>query len=123
MYTVTVKDKTFSSKFELTSKRDDYIHALVVWFAVDFSKCHRNIRLSTSPEGEYSKHLDFYLLVFNYSFVVFSSTLETNSLLSGFHHCHPAWGKVARNLQFESGQAKYCKPTFSGDVRRHWSRV
>ena len=47
MYTVTVKDKTFSSKFELTAKRDDYIHALVVWFAVDFSKCHRNIRLST----------------------------------------------------------------------------
>lgn len=47
MYTVTVKDKTFSANFELVAKRDDYIHALVVWFAVDFSKCHRNIRLST----------------------------------------------------------------------------
>ncbi|OQV13224.1 Protein arginine N-methyltransferase 8 [Hypsibius exemplaris] len=63
MYTVTIQDKTFSSKFELTAKRDDYIHALVVWFAVDFSKCHRNIRLSTSPEGEYThwKQTVFYL--------------------------------------------------------------
>lgn len=63
MYTVTIKDKTFSANFELVAKRDDYIHALVVWFAVDFSKCHRAIRLSTSPEGEYThwKQTVFYL--------------------------------------------------------------
>ncbi|XP_055339934.1 protein arginine N-methyltransferase 1-like [Paramacrobiotus metropolitanus] len=63
MYKVTVANKTFGVDFDLVAKRDDYIHALVVWFSVDFTRCHRNIRLTTSPESDYThwKQTVFYL--------------------------------------------------------------
>jgi len=54
LYTTKVHDKIFSRNFELTAKRDDTIHALVVWFDVEFSKCEPVIRLSTSPEDPYT---------------------------------------------------------------------
>ena len=47
--TVKVEDLNFTSKFELKVHRDDYVHAVLGWFDVYFSKCHIPIKLSTSP--------------------------------------------------------------------------
>jgi protein arginine N-methyltransferase 1 len=94
MYTVTVADKTFKSDFTLVAKRDDYIHALVVWFAVDFTKCHRPIRLPTSPESDYThwKQTVFYLDQY--------ISIKRGEMLHGTFACSP--GKVNnRDLDFE----------------------
>merc|ERR1712096_503202 len=40
LYTVKVEDMDFNTPFELTVKRDDFVHGLVSFFSVDFSKCH-----------------------------------------------------------------------------------
>ena len=36
--------------FQLKATRNDYIHALVVHFSVEFSACHRPIKMHTSPQ-------------------------------------------------------------------------
>jgi len=63
LYTVEKKDLAFSSKFHLTVKRNDFIQALVTYFVVDFSKCHKRIGFSTSPDAAYThwKQTVFYL--------------------------------------------------------------
>merc|ERR1719259_1523095 len=47
----------------LTVKRNDYLHALVTYFTVEFSHCHKRIGFSTSPEHQYThwKQTVFYL--------------------------------------------------------------
>lgn len=63
LYTVTEKDLTFSSMFNLEIARNDYVQALVTFFSVDFSKCHKRIGFSTGPESQYThwKQTVFYL--------------------------------------------------------------
>ena len=36
--------------FKLTSTRNDYIHALVLYFDVLFSRCHKPLSINTSPK-------------------------------------------------------------------------
>merc|ERR1719320_1701273 len=43
LYTVKVEDMDFQTPFELTCKRDDFVHGLVSFFSVDFSKCHKRV--------------------------------------------------------------------------------
>lgn len=45
--TVKVEDLAFSSPFQLTCKRNDYIQALVCYFDVQFSHCHKKTGFST----------------------------------------------------------------------------
>uniref|UniRef100_A0A1I8ADL2 type I protein arginine methyltransferase n=1 Tax=Steinernema glaseri TaxID=37863 RepID=A0A1I8ADL2_9BILA len=54
LYTVTVADLAFESEFTLHAARDDYIQALVTFFTVEFSKCHKRIGFSTSPDSKYT---------------------------------------------------------------------
>jgi len=50
-------------KFRLKTRRKDYLHALVMSFDVEFSKCHKPISFSTGPQAEYThwKQTIFYL--------------------------------------------------------------
>ncbi|UKZ73292.1 type I protein arginine N-methyltransferase Rmt1 [Trichoderma virens FT-333] len=43
--------------------RDDFIHALVSWFDIDFTACHKPIRFSTGPHTKYThwKQTVFYI--------------------------------------------------------------
>lgn len=50
LYTVTLEDLTFESNFVLIAKRNDYIHALLAFFSIEFTKSHKPIGFSTSPE-------------------------------------------------------------------------
>jgi len=54
LYTCTTKDLAYSSQFLLHVQRDDFIHAIVAWFDVDFTACHKPIRFSTGPHAKYT---------------------------------------------------------------------
>jgi len=61
--TGTKEDIAFESPFHLQIKRNDYIHALVTFFNVEFSKCHRKTNFSTGPDSlsTHWKQTTFYL--------------------------------------------------------------
>ena len=48
--TVNVKDVDFKAPFEVKAYRNDYIHGLVAYFEVFFTKCHKPVVISTSPK-------------------------------------------------------------------------
>jgi type I protein arginine methyltransferase len=61
--TCTTADLAFKKPFQLHCRRDDYIHALVAWFDIDFTECHKPVRFSTGPHSKYThwKQTVFYL--------------------------------------------------------------
>jgi protein arginine N-methyltransferase 1 len=63
LYTVQVSDLTFNSHFELEVNRKDYIHAIIVYFSVDFGACHSKVFFGTGPDDRYThwKQTVFYL--------------------------------------------------------------
>jgi len=54
MYTVKVEDLSFTAPFHLQCKRDDYVQALVTYFNIEFTKCHKRTGFSTAPECRYT---------------------------------------------------------------------
>lgn len=63
LYTVTKEQLDFSAPFTLTINRDEYCHAFVAYFTVEFSKTHTKLMFSTGPRSEYThwKQTVFYL--------------------------------------------------------------
>lgn len=63
LYTVTTKDLAFSLPYSLQIKRTDFVHALIAWFDIEFSACHKPVRFSTGPHAKYThwKQTVFYL--------------------------------------------------------------
>ncbi|KAI9830416.1 MAG: type I protein arginine N-methyltransferase Rmt1 [Phylliscum demangeonii] len=63
LYTVQASDLSFTREFTLTARRNDFIHALIAWFDIDFTACHKPIRFSTGPHTKYThwKQTVFYL--------------------------------------------------------------
>ncbi|KFH43591.1 protein arginine N-methyltransferase-like protein [Hapsidospora chrysogenum ATCC 11550] len=63
LYTCTTADLAFATDLTLTARRDDFIHALVSWFDIEFTACHKPIRFSTGPHTKYThwKQTVFYL--------------------------------------------------------------
>lgn len=63
LYTCTTADLAFSIPFKLKCRRNDFVHALVAWFDIDFTACHKPIRFSTGPHTKYThwKQTVFYL--------------------------------------------------------------
>lgn len=51
IYTVKAEDLTFTSPFCLQVKRNDYIHALVTYFNIEFTRCHKRTGFSTSESA------------------------------------------------------------------------
>ena len=47
MYKVSVDDLSFEAPFQLMVQRNDYVQALVTYFNVDFSMCHKRTGFST----------------------------------------------------------------------------
>ncbi|XP_002514159.2 protein arginine N-methyltransferase 1.1 [Ricinus communis] len=44
-------DASFTVPFKLVAERDDYIHALVAYFDVSFTRCHKLMGFSTGPRS------------------------------------------------------------------------
>ncbi|CAL1533718.1 unnamed protein product [Lymnaea stagnalis] len=63
IYTVKEGDIAFTAPFRLTCRRNDYLHALVTFFNIEFTKCHKRTGFSTSPDAPYThwKQTVFYL--------------------------------------------------------------
>merc|ERR1712048_1425515 len=60
---VTVAELNFSAPWEIRLRRNDYIHAFVTYFNVEFSACHKRTGFSTGPECRYThwKQTVFYV--------------------------------------------------------------
>lgn len=60
---VKKEELDFTSDFAVKVHRNDYCHALVCYFDVQFSKCHTRVGFSTGPANEYThwKQTVFYL--------------------------------------------------------------
>lgn len=56
MYTITVEDLSFTAPFSLVCKRNDYIQALVTFFNIDFTACHKPTGFSTGPDERRYTH-------------------------------------------------------------------
>ena len=63
LYTVQSSDLSFAVPFTLHVRRNDFIHALIAWFDIEFTKCHKPIKFSTGPHTKYThwKQTVFYL--------------------------------------------------------------
>jgi len=83
LYKVTIADLAFSSPFSLSARRNDYVHAIIAWFDIDFTACHKPIRFSTGPHTKYThwKQTVFYLTD--------ALTCEEGEKISGRLTCSP----------------------------------
>lgn len=54
LYTVQKTDLDFKQEFQLYMKRNDFVQALVTYFSVEFTKCHKRLGFSTAPESAYT---------------------------------------------------------------------
>lgn len=63
LYKVTPADLSFSLPYTINVRRNDFIHAIIAWFDIEFSACHKPIRFSTGPHTKYThwKQTVFYL--------------------------------------------------------------
>lgn len=63
IYTVKTEDLSFTSAFCLQIQRNDYVHALVTYFNIEFTKCHKKTGFSTAPDAPSThwKQTVFYL--------------------------------------------------------------
>ncbi|CAJ0914554.1 unnamed protein product, partial [Mesorhabditis belari] len=63
LYTVKIEDLSWNSDFILRVSRNDYVQALVTFFTIEFSKCHKKTGFSTGPDVQYThwKQTVFYL--------------------------------------------------------------
>jgi protein arginine N-methyltransferase 1 len=61
--TIKNEDLSFVVPFRLIAARDDFCHAFVVYFDIEFSKCLKKIYFSTGPHAQYThwKQTVFYL--------------------------------------------------------------
>lgn len=50
IYTVKPEDLSFTSAFCLQIQRNDYVHALVTYFNIEFTKCHKKTGFSTGEK-------------------------------------------------------------------------
>lgn len=63
LYTVQLKDLDFETAFKVSFSQQNYLHALVAFFDVEFTKCHTRTGFSTGPHSKYThwKQTVFYL--------------------------------------------------------------
>lgn len=83
LYTVNSADLSFRAPYSLVARRNDFIHALIAWFDIDFTACHKPIRFSTGPHAKYThwKQTVFYLRDV--------LTIEEGETVSGFLENRP----------------------------------
>lgn len=96
LYTVTVEDLAWEAPFALATRRNDFVQALVTYFTIDFSKCHKKTGFSTGPDAHYThwKQTVFYLEE--------SLTIKKGEEIQGTFKMTPN-ARNNRDLDFEVG--------------------
>lgn len=61
--TCKIEDLTFKNEFEVLSKKNEFLHALIAWFDITFAACAKPVYFSTGPMCKYThwKQTVFYL--------------------------------------------------------------
>ena len=61
--TLKKEEIPFEAPFHLQIRRNDYVQALVTFFNIEFTHCHKRVGFSTAPEAPYThwKQTVFYL--------------------------------------------------------------
>ncbi|KAJ6815906.1 putative protein arginine N-methyltransferase 1 [Iris pallida] len=78
-------DASFTAPFKLVAQRNDYIHALVAYFDVSFTKCHKLMGFSTGPRSKTTHwkqtvlYLEDVLAICEGEALVGSMTVEPNN--------------------------------------------
>lgn len=92
--TMKLDDLSFSSPFHLQVKRNDYVHAFVTYFNIEFSACHKKVGFSTAPDSPYThwKQTIFYFKDY--------LTVKRGEEIYGVFTCTPN-GRNTRDLDFE----------------------
>eukprot|EP01026_Neomeris_dumetosa_P025202 TRINITY_DN2076_c0_g1_i2.p1 TRINITY_DN2076_c0_g1~~TRINITY_DN2076_c0_g1_i2.p1 ORF type:complete len:345 (+),score=22.81 TRINITY_DN2076_c0_g1_i2:369-1403(+) len=106
--TMKKEDATFSSPFTLTALRNDYVHALVAFFDVEFCASHKRLVMTTSP---FSKHTHWKQTVFYLEDTV---NICKGEQLSGSLNCKPNESNrrdldIQLQIQFEGKYGQYEK--------------
>ena len=80
---ITTPELAFTVPYSLRCQRSDFVHALIAWFDIDFSACHKPIRFSTGPHTRYThwKQTVFY--------VKDVLTVEEGESIVGYLDCKP----------------------------------
>ncbi|ORY76972.1 type I protein arginine N-methyltransferase Rmt1 [Protomyces lactucae-debilis] len=89
--TVTKEELTFTKQFQLRARRNDFVHAIMAWFDIEFNACHKPVKFSTGPHARYThwKQTVFYLGE--------TITIKEGEILSGQIDSRPN-GKNPRDL-------------------------
>jgi len=79
--TMSINDINIDTKFRLHALRDDYIHAFVTYFLVEFTACPQKIVINTAPGAGYThwKQTVFYFPD--------SATIKQDEILEGNFSC------------------------------------
>jgi len=94
LYTVKKEDLAFKSPFAIQVRRNDYVHALIAFFNIEFTKCHKRTGFSTSPDARYThwKQTVFYLEDY--------ITAKTGEMITGVFSMKPN-ERNNRDIDFE----------------------
>ncbi|BFZ54719.1 Nuclear SAM-dependent mono-and asymmetric methyltransferase [Savitreella phatthalungensis] len=114
--TVTKEQLSFSADFAIRARRQDYCHALISWFDIEFNACHKPVKFSTGPQAQYThwKQTVFYIGQ--------ALTMNAGELVKGHLRCAPN-DKNPRDLDihvdyaFEPQQQKHRTVRVSKDYR------
>lgn len=92
--TMQAGDLEFNTKFHLQLKRNDYVHAFVTYFNIEFSACHKKVGFSTAPDHPYThwKQTVFYFKDY--------LTAKRGEEIFGVFSCKPNL-RNSRDLDFE----------------------
>lgn len=84
LYKVQPKDLAFRVPYQLKARRNDFVHALIAWFDIEFTACHKPVKFSTGPHTKYThwKQTVFYLTDV--------LTVEENETISGYLENKPS---------------------------------
>jgi cyclopropane fatty-acyl-phospholipid synthase-like methyltransferase len=107
--TVTVPELAFVAPFTIQIRRDDFVHALVTYFDIEFSRCHKPIKFSTGPGAKYT-HWKQTVFYFDGSI-----TAKSGETITGSLECRPN-AKNRRDLDFVIGI------DFKGELGSHHSK-
>eukprot|EP01134_Creolimax_fragrantissima_P006897 CFRG6897T1 len=105
--TVKREDLAFSTPFKMTATQTDYAHAFVIWFDIEFSKCHKPVYFGTGPHHRYT-HWKQAVFYFDGNL-----TLNQNETIEGNLVCKPNESNP-RDLDFDINFTHTGETTTSG---------
>jgi protein arginine N-methyltransferase 1 len=83
LHTVKKEDLTFTLPFKLKATRNDFVHAFLAWFDIEFRAPHKPVKFSTGPHAQYThwKQTVFYTTQ--------TITISTGETIEGTLSCAP----------------------------------